>query len=142
MDKTTFSDLLDEILNSPTLDEIEKQGTVLRKIRHRVIDDEQELTVLVTLYSYDHKKYVIAYKCDTNGNRQCVTFKECDLKIGAAKDNPPKIPSAHFMYPLGEEMWYKCPHCGRGVEANQWENIGENKIRRCPYCFSKTYVGC
>ena len=55
MDKTTFSDLLDEILNSPTLDEIEKQGTVLRKIRHRVIDDEQELTVLVTLYSYDHK---------------------------------------------------------------------------------------
>lgn len=142
MNKTTFSDLLDEILNSPTLDEIEKQGTVLRKIRHRVIDDEQELTVLVTLYSYDHKKYVIAYKCDTNGNRQCVTFKECDLKIGAAKDNPPKIPSARFMYPLGEEMWYKCPHCGRGVEANQWENIGENKIRRCPYCFSKTYVGC
>lgn len=142
MNNTTFSDLLDEVLNSPTLNEIEKQGAVLRKIRHRVIDDGQELTILVTLYLYKHKKYAIAYKCSTDGSRQCVTFKECDLKIRTENDYQTKIPSARFMYPLGEEMWYKCPHCGKGIEANQWENIGEKKIRRCPYCFSKAYVGC
>ena len=70
--ETNLLDLLDEILESPTLDEIERDGAVLKTAERFCTD----FNYCVTLYLYKQKKYVIVYKCDNYNNRECIMFRE------------------------------------------------------------------
>lgn len=74
--ETNLLDLLDEILESPTLDEIERNGAVLKTAERFCTD----FNYCVTLYLYKQKKYVIVYKCDNYNNRECIMFREYHSK--------------------------------------------------------------
>lgn len=73
-----FDSILEEALNSVTLDEVERNGTLLRSLEK----DKTNEFYKALLYEYNNKKYIIIYKYtekDENGKykrKECIKFIE------------------------------------------------------------------
>lgn len=73
-----FDSILEEALNSVILDEVERNGILLRSLEKDEIDEHYK----ASLYSYNAKRYIIVYKYtekDENGKykrKECIKFIE------------------------------------------------------------------
>ena len=73
-----FDSILEEALNSVILDEVERNGTLLRSLEKDKIDERYK----ALLYEYNAKRYIIIYKYtekDEDGKykrKECIKFIE------------------------------------------------------------------
>lgn len=49
------------------------------------------------------------------------------------------IESAIYQTSFHGETWYKCPHCGNGVELYSFKSTNEKYVYQCPYCEKEVY---